>query len=171
MPKFDVFKREADAATLAGRLYELPQAEEPRKAIVDAVAEANPHIDFKLAPEGTVVVVPDLPGVKRREEGDLIGRAIDEAIDTLTEAMAEVRESIGRSAEARVERAEHTIRLSKSDLLQELTERDDVLKNLVPFAASAAEGTVKAAEEQRSEEEGVLEQVEGELKELLGRLR
>ena len=174
--RFAVLKNEAIVGALAERLFEL-RGDPSRKAVEDAIKRINPQLpdDLRKVPEGTVIAIPEhipeAPDVRPKSGSDLIDAAIDEAIDAVTGALAEVRATVAASAEERTRDAKATIELSKSSQLKSLAKKDIALERFLPAARAGAEQVVESAARQRTDEERALELVEADLKELMGSLR
>lgn len=142
------YQGERQLSDLARRLFEIKgsKAKELTKEAEAALLRANPHLkDLKHVPDGTVLVVPDVPGTTGS------GDTADPDIGTgqLAEELRRVREAAQQAMERNIadltQQAKTTMELQKSPELKKLGERDRTIpEQLTKVGAEAKRGLEEA---------------------------
>jgi hypothetical protein len=84
---------EKTLAQLGPRLFKGKVSDQDKRAVADAVLEANPHANLDALMPGTVLTVPDLPQVHTR--GTLsLDDATTSSIDALAEAVGQTLDQL-----------------------------------------------------------------------------
>ena len=135
------YQGERQLSDLARRLFEIKgsKAKELTKEAEAALLRANPFLkDLKHVPEGTLLVVPDVPGMSRSEEAP----GLDLGIAQVAGELRRVREAAQQAMEGGMadlmQQAKTTLDLQKSPELKKLVERDRTIpEQLTKIGAEA----------------------------------
>ncbi len=147
--KFVTIKAETSLADLTRDVFEIkgPKAAAASKNAQAALREANPHIaDLKKVPAGTLVIVPDVPGIKVAPAQSL-GDVSAEMISRLRSALAAAKGVIEKSAATQLQDAEATASLAKSRDLAALAKQTPELKERLSAMIEQAKTQSKQAAE------------------------
>jgi hypothetical protein len=131
---------EKNFAALRPRLFAGKVSNAAVREVTDAIAAANPHVDLKKLEPGTVITVPDHPGVST--QGDLsLDDSAKELIQGIANAGADALEQlVGTARETESQAAQERKRaaavLSSSEI--DAAVRKD--KSLAPDVKAAQEG-------------------------------
>lgn len=164
-----ILKTGGSATRLADDLYHIPEAgaERARRAAAQAITEANPHITgLATIPEGTPIVVPELPGLQPRVEAAAAPPAtVLELMEQANAALNQVRSSLAEARDAAVSEAKDTIGILRSREFKAAT-ADSVLAERIAAINAAANQTIKDADTVAKAEEAGLNELEAALKEI-----
>ena len=120
-----VIKQGTDLQALGTRLFGSTAREDNG---LQHLQRLNPHIDFKKIEAGTVLFVPDQPGLKKGETNSVSGLVFDEfraqVSDSIDASATRVREGFARLADERQE----INAVLKSAAIKRLLEADPDLK-------------------------------------------
>lgn len=128
-----------------------------------ALRDANPHIaDLKKVPAGTLVVVPDVPGIKTAA-AQSPGKVSAEMISRLRSALAAAERVIEKSAETQLQDAEATTSLAKDRELMALAKQIPELKERLSQIAEQAKRQSNEVAEDKKAQIQALDQLEKDL--------
>jgi hypothetical protein len=163
--KFVTVKNETSLADLTREVFEIKgaKAATAAKSAHAALREANPHIaDLKKLPAGTLVVVPDLPGIKATP-AQSPGGASPELVRHLKRVLSGAKAVVEKSAAAQSEDAEASVSLAKDHELAALARKTPELKDrLSQIVEQAKTQSKQVAEDKKSQIQG-LAQLEKDL--------
>lgn len=163
--KFVTIKNKTSLAELTRDIFEIKgtkAATAARKAQA-AFREANPHIaDVKELPAGTVVVVPDLPGIKPGSVQSP-GQVSPELMKYLKRVLAGAKAVIEKSAAAQSEEAEASVSLAKDRELAALARTTPALKERLSQIVERAKSQSKQIAEDKKAQIQALAQLEKDL--------
>lgn len=139
-----IYKGERQLSDLARRLFDLKgsKAKELTKKTETAILLANPHLrDLNHVPEGTLIIVPDVPGANRSDEAS----GLDFGAGKLVEELRRVRGAAQKAMEAGIadltQQAKTSLDLQKSPELKRLGEKDRTIsEQLAKIVAEAKRG-------------------------------
>jgi hypothetical protein len=142
--RFATLAADEDVAALARRLYR-PTTPEAQREAERALLEANPQLAESAArTPGTIVVVPDLPGLSPtaevRGEGELVAPILQAARDRL----GEVTETLRATLDSRRASVKATVDQIGSADFKRLLREEPALKDV--FADVAAQAKAETAE-------------------------
>jgi hypothetical protein len=166
---FAITKGEKDLSELAARLFDIKgrgAAERAKKAEA-TLLKANPHLsDLTKVPDGTLIVIPDLPDNPpvRAPQTDGLGGDIDEHLKF---ALKELSDAIGRSADSEEQIVAATTEALKSRELKDLARQSPELKAQLEQIADAAKNELKQAKASAAAEKEALAQLQEALKKLV----
>ena len=163
--KFVTIKNKTSLAELTRDVFEIKGTKGATAArnIHAALREANPHIaDFKELPAGTLVVVPDLPGIKAASVQSP-GQVSPELMKYLKRVLAAAKAVVEKSAAAQSEDAEASVSLVKNRELAALARTTPELKDrLSKIVEQAKSQSKQVAEDKKAQIQG-LAQLEKDL--------
>lgn len=163
--KFVTIKNKTSLAELTRDVFEIKgtKGATAAKRAHAALREANPHIaDLKELPSGTLVVVPDLPGVKAGSVQSP-GQVSPELIKYLKRVLAGAKAVVEKSAAAQSEDAEASLSLAKDRELAALARTTPELKERLSQIVERAKSQSKQiAEDKKAQIQG-LTQLEKDL--------
>jgi len=110
MPRTLIVKKKTNFETLAGTMIDARVREEQGAEALERLKAANPHLGRDIA-EGTVIIVPDGPGLKL-SVGDPLSKAPGDSLRTLLEQA--VGDTVQRSRVRLAERSEERTALAKA---------------------------------------------------------
>ena len=163
--KFVTIKTETNLADLTRDVFEIKgaKAASAAKNAQAALREANPHIaDLKKVPSGTLVVVPDVPGIKAAPTQSL-GDVNVEMIRQLKNALAAAKSVIEKSAAAQVEDAEASASLARNRDLLALAKQSPDLRQRLSQIAERAKTLAKEVADDKNAQMQALGQLEKDL--------
>lgn len=163
--KFVTIKNETSLADLTREVFEIKgaKAATAAKSAHAALREANPHIaDLKKLPAGTIVVVPDLPGIKAAP-AQSPGGVSPELVRYLKRVLAEAKTVVEKSAAARGEDAEASVSLTKDRELAALARKTPELKERLAQIVEQAKSQSKQIAEDKKAQIQALAQLEKDL--------
>jgi hypothetical protein len=163
--KFVTIKTETTLADLGREVFEIKGAKAAMtsKSAQAALREANPHIaDLKKVPAGTLVMVPDVPGVKTAP-AQSPGEVSAEMISRLRSALAAAKRVIERSAATQLEEAEASAALAKDRDLAALAKQSPELKERLSDMIEQAKTQSKQVAEDKKAHMEALAQLEKDL--------
>jgi|SRR6476661_672195 hypothetical protein len=143
-----IYKGERQLSDLARRLFDLKgsKAKELTKKTETAILLANPHLrDLNHVPEGTLIIVPDVPGANRSDEAS----GLDFGAGQLGEELRRVHGAAQQAMKAGIadltEEAKTSLELQKSPELKRLAEKDRTIpEQLAKVGAEAKKGLEEA---------------------------
>ena len=163
--KFVTTKTETSLAELGREVFEIKgaRAAMASKNAQAALREANPHIaDLKKVPAGTLVVVPDVPGIKTAA-AQSPGEVSAEMISRLKSALGAAKRVLEKSAESQLQDAEATASLAKDRELMALAKQTPELKERLSQIAEQAKRQSKEVADDKKEQIEALGQLEKDL--------
>jgi hypothetical protein len=163
--KIITYQGERNLSELAKRMFSIrgQKAGELSRKAEAAILEANPRLkDLKNVPEGTLLVVPDVPGVAAggADPGFTLGK---EMVAQLRHALSGARAAIERSADSEVKQAKETTALVKSREIKDSVKGQPDLASRLPRIAEESNARVKDAESLKSARTQALDQLEKDL--------
>jgi len=164
---------EESVADLARRLFRIsgPGAEARAREAEAALLRANPHLrELARAPEGTVIVVPEVPGTNPTEESQPVGLAGTEMMAEVRRAIGDMRRALQTSATRQADEARGTLELLESHELRTAAERDPALTERLPAIAESARARLEEARALQALQEQALAQLDRDLEDLRTRL-
>jgi hypothetical protein len=111
-------------ADLAARLFKGKVSDQDKRAVADAIVEANPRVNLEALTPGTVLTVPDVPEVQTR--GPLsLDDATTSSIDVLAEAVGGTLDQLvaGAAAEEAAQRDERARAIDAMKAIDDMPER------------------------------------------------
>jgi hypothetical protein len=122
------------------------------EAVIRRVAELNPHVDLikkKKIPPGTVLILPDEPGVKRGGKGakSPTKQAYDELGSSVALGFEAAGERVGKAAEAAAAERADLVAAMKSAIAKRQMESDPALHEQLGQALAASERRQKELKE------------------------
>jgi phage tail protein X len=133
----------------------------------DALREANPHLaDLKMVPAGTLVVVPEVPGIKTVPMQS-VGEVNNEIIEYLKKALAGAKAFVEESFAEQMKDAEASALLAKSAELVTLAKKTPELKERLLETVEQAEIQAKQVAEDKKARLQALGKLEEDLASLL----
>jgi hypothetical protein len=163
---------ERDLTALVNRLYDIkgPQAAELVDSAKETLLRINPGLaDLRKVPEGTPIVVPDLPDAKPTAETWSMGFAVSEMLDDISEALGGVREALSVSIANEKADAKTTLNVLAKDF-KKLVADDPSLKESSSKAAAKVMERLESAENLEVVHARALQQLEKDLKEFINGL-
>lgn len=163
--KFAVSKGEKDVADITTRLFDIKGtgAAEKAKRTQAALLAANPHLsDLTNVPEGTLIVIPDLPespSVKVTQTTN-VGTELH---DQLKLALTELSEAIGRSAESESQAAATTNELLKNRDLKDFAAQSPELRERLAKITEGVKSQVKETKARATAEKEAVAQLQAAL--------
>lgn len=141
--RFVTFKGERNLSELARRVFDIkgPKAAEHTKEAAAALLRTNPHLrELKEVPEGTPIIVPNVPGVPPAETQPAVAAEILAHLrETLKGAQAALEQSLSREAEE----AQMVGKLIQGRELKKLIKEAPELTDRLPQIARAAEARLR----------------------------
>jgi phage tail protein X len=163
--KFVTIKSETTVADLTREVFEIKgaKAAATSRSAQAALREANPHIaDLKKVPPGTLVVVPDVPGIKTAP-GQSLGDVGAEMIRQLKSALTAAKDVIEKSAAAQLRDADATASLVKNRELVALAKQRPDLKERLSEIGDRAKVQAKQVANDKKAQTQALGQLEKNL--------
>jgi hypothetical protein len=163
--KFVTIKSETNLADLTRDVFEIKgaKAASAAKNAQAALREANPQIaDLKKVPSGTLIVVPDVPGIKAAPAQSL-GDVNVEIIRQLKSALTAAKGVIEKSAAAQVADAEASASLARNRDLMTLAKQSPDLKQRLSQIAERAKTFAKEVADDKNAQIQALSQLEKDL--------
>lgn len=163
--KFVTIKTETNLADLTRDVFEIKGAKAAgaAKNAQAALREANPHIaDLKKVPSGTLVVVPDVPGIKTAPLQSLGGVNV-EMIKELKNALTAAKDVIEKSATAQLADAEASASLARNRDLMALAKQSPDLKQHLLQIAERSKILAKEVADDKNAQMQALTQLEKDL--------
>src|SRR5215472_14382763 len=163
--KFVTIKTETSLADLTRDVFEIKgaKAASAAKTAQAALREANPHVaDLKKVPSGTLVVVPDVPGIKAAPAQSIEGVSV-EMMRQLKSALAAAKAVVEKSSVAQVEDAEASASLAKNRDLVALAKQTPELKQRLSQVVDRAKTQAKQIADNKKAQIQALTQLEKDL--------
>jgi phage tail protein X len=162
--KFVTVKTETSLADLTRDVFEIKGAKAAAsKSAQAALREANPHVaHLTKVPKGTLVMVPDVPGVKTTPAQSL-GQVSMEMVKRLESALAAAGTVIEKSAAVQLEDADATASLVKNRELVALAKQTPDLKERLSEIGDRAKVQAKQAADDKKAQTQALGQLEKDL--------
>jgi hypothetical protein len=165
-----IYKGERQLSDLARRLFDLrgSKAKELTKKTETAILLANPHLrDLKHVPEGTLIIVPDVPGANRSDEAS----GLDFGAGQLGEELRRVQGAAQKAMEAGIadltEQAKTSLELQKSPDLKRLGEKDRTISEQLAKIAAEAKRELEETKTLAATQAKTLAQLDKDLNEFL----
>src|SRR5438270_11487070 len=102
-----VFTGERDLSELVARLFDVRRAAASvARQAEQALREANPHLDLRnlrRLPEGTPILVPDVPGARPTREAQPLATPLTDLADATARSVKVVRATLDESLRRRVD--------------------------------------------------------------------
>jgi hypothetical protein len=163
--KFVTIKNKTSLAELSRNVFEIkgPKAATAARSAHAALREANPHIaDLKELPAGTLVVVPDLPGIDA-PSAQSPGQVSPELMKYLKRVLTAAKAVVEKSAAAQSEDAEASVSLAKDRELAALSRTTPELKDRLSQIVERAKSQSKQVAEDKKTQIQALAQLEKDL--------
>ena len=144
MPNVFVANEKITAAGLADALLKSKVTAKNRAAALVEIGRANPGLDLSAIRPGTVVVVPQLPGLKPTATADPAGNAADDQVARLTEGLTDLLAAAEAGEEQRKRDTDAALAALDAVLATGLAER---IAPLAANAESARDALISDAEE------------------------
>lgn len=158
-----VIKQATDLQALSAKLLTTGAGKE---SALQNLQRLNPHVDFNRLDAGTVLLVPDQPGVKTSESSSIGGEAFDafheQARASVDAAVTRVREGHDHLSAARTDVAA----VLKTAALKRLLEADPDIKKALDEAAQVFKQDQQQAKESIAQLQAFQAQVNEELAQL-----
>ncbi len=154
---------------LTRRLFEIqgPQAAERAKQAEAALEQANPHLrDLTQVPAGTLILVPDVPGVSSTapQAAPLISPQL---ATLLTQALAEAKAVLEQSLASQTQEVENTVALTKKRELKEAVKQAVDLNKRLAQITNQAKARIKEVQTIKKAQIQGLAQLRQDLDELI----
>ena len=104
-------------------------------ANVEKIRSFNPHVDLDRIPAGTVLLIPELPGLRARASSPLPGDAVTTLGETLLAAVDAARERVSRGFAGLQTEANEVSAAMRSPAFRRALEGDPELRAQVEAAA------------------------------------
>ncbi len=163
-----VIEQATDLQALATRLL---GAKAGAGASLDRLKSLNPHVDFSKLGAGTVLLVPDLPGLREGQAGSIAGQAFDTFGQQILADFDDAATRVQAGHAARLTDQKELVALFKGAALKRALEADAELKAQAdvaaqvfkqdPIDAKAADETLKALKDGLGVELAVLAKLLG----------
>ena len=163
--KFVTIKTETSLADLTRDVFEIKGTKiaSAAKTAQAALREANPHVaDLKKVPAGTLVVVPDVPGIKAAPAQSIEGVSM-EMMRQLKSALASAKAVVEKSTAAQVGDAEASAALAKNRDLVVLAKQTPELKQRLSQIVEQAKTQAKEVADDKKAQIQALGQLEKDL--------
>jgi hypothetical protein len=129
---------------------------------LDQLKNLNPHVDFKKIEPGTVLLIPDVPGLRGAAGASVTGDAFDELREQVLASVRAAGARVSSGYDARLNEQKEVAAVLKSGGLERALKADPELKPQI-FAATqvfkqdqqqakAADETLKALQQQATAE-------------------
>jgi hypothetical protein len=165
---FAASKGERNLSDLARRLFDIkgPRAAELTKQAQAALLRANPHLqDLAKVPEGTLIVVPDVPGVQPVATGPM-SAVSSQVVSQLRQALAGASAAIQRSVSAEKQAADTIANIVSSSDFKGLVKQQPDLKGHISEIVADTKARLKDAEALSASQTKSLKELEQALSEL-----
>lgn len=167
-----VIKQGTDLQALGARLFGAGPTREgnreaAREAGLQSLQRLNPHVDFKRIEPGTVMLVPEQPGLRETETASVGGEAFEAFSEQVREALKATAARVGSGHEARLAQQRDFTAVLKSPALRRLLNPD--LEKELAAALQVFKDDQQAAKESELRLEALREQSDAELA-ILGKL-
>ena len=133
---------------------------------IEKLKRLNPHVSFDRIPAGTVLLVPELPGLRKGETAPVTGDAFDSFRESLLAAVDATRARVRGSYEGVLGQQKEVTAVFKSAAFKRALESDPELREQVEAAAEV----FKRDKEQAEEADGVLKEMRQEARDELAAL-
>lgn len=166
--RFTTLQKGEDLPKLVRRLYRSRSPNTLREA-EQALLRANPHLaDFKTTPQGTPIIVPDVPGAEPvgagLNERDLLASLLQQA----REQLGDLRPALTLRIRRQEEEAKATLARVNTPELRKLAEKEPELKKRLLAIASNAQAQLRRVEALRALQEKATAELERDLGDFLG---
>lgn len=147
--RFATFDGEKEIRTLVQRLYDIRDrgsAERFRRA-EEALLAANPVLeDFSRVKIGTILRVPEVATVRSTSEIQPLGSAVNAAIQAAQRQLDGLEAALEKTFARQSDEAKKTLELSRSRVIQNLAEKEPLLKQQIPEIRKTVEARLTALE-------------------------
>jgi hypothetical protein len=137
-----VIKQGTDLQALGARLLGAA-----REGALQSLQRLNPHVDFKRIEPGTVVLVPEQPGLREGESASVGGEAFGAFSEQARAALEATATRVRSGHEARLAQQKDVAAVLKSPALKRLLEADPDLKKELDAALQVFKDDQQAAKE------------------------
>lgn len=148
MPHLFVVTTERDLAAVGTSVLLARVSAANRAAALEAIRQANAHVDFDQLREGTVLAVPDVVGVRASAREDPLGEVGDELLERTQQGVASLVEAADRAEERRRIDQKEAFELFDSNEVRRLAQSDRQLGRTIELVLRLFEGDDAAAAEQ-----------------------
>jgi hypothetical protein len=149
-------------------MYDLPErgGRPVTEAVSRAVLEANPHIaGMNKIPEGTPIVVPDIPDVERRQPSEVSAAvSVTTLLELAAEALRGVRGTLAATHASQADAARETLDVIRSREFKRVAADHD-LANRVAEIAAASNNVIKDEQAESDAQARTLDELEAALDE------
>ena len=140
-----VIKQRTDLQALGAQLLGAGAA---REGALQSLQRLNPHVDFKQRIEpGTVVLVPEQPGLREGESASVGGEAFESFSEQVRAALEATASRVRSGHEARLAQQKDVVAVLKSPALKKMLESDPDLKKDLDAALQVIKDDQQAAKE------------------------
>ncbi|MBI3529361.1 MAG: hypothetical protein HY067_15505 [Betaproteobacteria bacterium] len=154
-----IIKQGTDLQTLGTRLLGNADGKE---VTLQHLQQLNPHVDFQRIEPGTVLLVPDQPGLKKDESISVSGQAFDAFRDQVSASVEAATTRVRHGYEALASQRSDVNAVLKTAAVKRLLESDPELKAQLEeaaktfkqdqAAAKASESTLKSLQDDAAAE-------------------
>lgn len=148
--RFATFDGEKDIQSLVRRLYDIRDqgSGEPFRRAAEALLGANPVLkNLSGVKEGMILVVPEVAPVRSTSEIRALESAATAAIQAARLQLDSLEAALEKRAARRSEEARKTLELSGSRVIQDLAEKEPLLKARIPEIRKAVEAELADLEQ------------------------
>ena len=136
-----------DLQALGARLFGAGTA---REGALQELQRLNPHVDFNRIEPGTVVLVPEQPGLRSGKSASVGGEAFEAFSEQARAALEATASRVRSGHEARLAQQKDVAAVLKSPALKRLLESDPDLKKERDAALQVFQEDLQAAKESES---------------------
>lgn len=168
--RFATLQGEQNLADVVGRLFQIKgrRAKTLAKEAEVALLRANPHLhDLKKVPEGTLIIVPEVAGLKLAEEIRPVEAAAGEMVQEVSRELGTIRAALEAAATRHTAEANNTLQLLKSRELRALARRVPAVQERLPKITTEANARLEEAKALKIFQEQTLAQLDKDLKDLV----
>ena len=140
---------EKTLAALRKRLFADKASTKAAKELTDAIREANPHADLDKLQPGTVLTIPDAPGLAVAGLSIDTSEAVAELADGATQALQALVDAAAKQDEGARGERERTAKALKAKAVTDAARRDEQFKALVEAARKSVAEEEGQAKERR----------------------
>jgi hypothetical protein len=151
MPNLFVVTDQSNLTLLAAHVLRSRVSTADRNSALEAMARANPHLDFDRLTPGTVVVIPDdAPGLKKAISDDPAGEAADDLVGRVTEAVTALVDGSELAERTRREEQKEEGAIAQDASVKRLAKEDKQLAANLDGLLRSFESDDVAAKEDRA---------------------
>jgi hypothetical protein len=168
-PRLVTVKAEQDVASLVRDVFVIPETGSRRVAqeAAQAIVEANPHLaGLKALPEGTPVIVPDMPELTPNATAAATpALPLSDLMRQAGDAIQSVRSALAQSTDSSVQEAKATLQLLGSKDFAAAAANDPSTAAIAASITAASNAAIKDAETKAKEHNQGLDDLTAALEE------